>query len=110
MAGSGLFISQSEFQSGLTNVQPENFEQIIEILNKRRQNNHLYIQLREQIPGTKLQGKTFQAVPPSILGQISSRNDGKKSSDVRERILAEKSIIADFAIQGGKTITLKVEK
>ena len=110
LAGSGQYISQSEFHSGLMDPQPENFEQIVEILNKRRQNNCLYIQLREQIPGTKLQGKTFQAVPPSILGQISSRNDGKKSSSVRDRILGEKSIIADFAIQGGKTITLEVKK
>ncbi|NOZ61773.1 MAG: hypothetical protein GXO74_08825 [Calditrichaeota bacterium] len=108
--GGSKFITAVDFQSGLADALPQNFAQIVQKLNKRRQNNLIYFQLNEKIPGTRLQGITFHAVPPSIWGQISNRNEKKKSSSVRGRILSEQSVVTDFAIQGGKIIELVLEK
>ncbi len=107
--GSGSFVAKNEIRAGLSNAKPRNFQQLIRKLNARKRNNFIYFQIREKIPGTIILGKTFQAVPPSILGQRASVQQ-KSDYSVKERILAEDFLKTDFDISGGKIIELTVEQ
>lgn len=108
-AGGGDLLRQLEFRSSPQKFRPRNFEQLIELLQERRKNNFLFIQIRENNRGVTVGGEEFPSLPPSILSVMNVQKSSGNVVVLRERVLNEESVQLDFSISGGRSIALKVE-
>lgn len=108
-AGSGSLLRQLEFRSAPQKFRPRSFKQLLELLENRRRNNFIFLQIRESNSGVLVEGAEFPSLPPSILSVMNVQKSSGNVVLLRERVLQEESIPLDFSISGGRTIALKVE-
>ena len=110
LVGSGPSISQAEQRVAPQKFRPQNFGQLVELLNMRRRNNLLYIQTKIPDQGALVEGKELPELPPSILAVMDSKKTSGNSSLLRERVLQEKQLPVDYALSGSKSIRIKVSE
>ncbi len=108
-AGSGSLLRQLEFRSAPQKFRPRSFKQLLELLENRRKNNFVFLQLREINRGVLVEGEEFPSLPPSVLSIMNAQKSSGNVVLMRERVLHEENVQLDFSISGGRTIALKVE-
>ncbi|MFQ6114468.1 MAG: hypothetical protein ACE5NG_10360, partial [bacterium] len=107
--GSGSSLTQVEYRSTPQKFKPHNFNQLVELLRKRRKNNFLFFQIRVRDKGVLIKGEEFPDLPPSIRAVMNSQKSSGNVLALKDRILLEQSIQVDYSISGGRTVWLKVE-
>jgi len=107
--GGGAQIMSWERKVGIIRSSPQNFIDLIRILNQSRKNNEIILQLKMKDQGGVIHGKDFPTLPPSILDVLNQKKADKSYQPVKEKILKEWNIITDFSIQGGRLFKLRVK-
>lgn len=106
-AGSASAIILNEIQKNPDKYRPNSFEQLLNIIENRRRNNMLFIQMREAATGLAIAGEELNALPPSIMNIMDSRSDAKY---LREREIFEDAIFTEYKITGFKKLSLKINQ
>ena len=98
-----------ELSAGSGKFVPDDFAELIKILNKRRKNNDIIIQLKVKDNGAILHGHEFYSLPPSIHSVLSQEKTQKTFKLVTEKIIKEWVISTDYGITGGRKISLRIK-
>jgi hypothetical protein len=115
--GGGDEITQVELRTAPGRFVARNFQQLLALLQDRRRNDFLYVQLRQPDQGLIIEGEQLSSLPPSIYSVLQSQNLRGNSTLVREQVLSEtrQSISFEnaqankpFAVSGLKTLRLKL--
>jgi len=105
---SGDALTRYELQTNSEKYVPVNFDHLLSILENRRKNNNLYIQVRVRDSGILLEGRELSTLPPSIMSVMDSDRaigDGKR---LRDRVLLEQVIPTDYVIAGAKRLNVRI--
>jgi len=111
-----IFISSAnaltnyEIQTNRNKFVPVDFDNILSILEKRRKNNHLYIQIQIRDKGLILEGEELTALPPSIMNVMNSTSTNGASNKLLNRVLFEESVPTNFVISGAKRINVRIKQ
>jgi hypothetical protein len=89
---------------------PDDVEQLIDLLNKRRTNNRVYVKLYQTNIGGFVKGTEMPALPPSVLSVMNSDRINGSFTVIRELVLAEKVIETDYVITGQSRGRLTVKQ
>ncbi|MFQ5864682.1 MAG: SpoIVB peptidase S55 domain-containing protein [bacterium] len=108
-AGSGSALTQVEYRSAPQKFRPNSFNQLLELLKKRRKNNFLFFQIRLRDKGVLIKGEELPSLPPSIRAVMNSQKSSGNVISLRDRTLIEDSIQVNYSISGGRTVWLNVE-
>lgn len=106
--GGNSEISRWEIKAGIGRFVPNSLDEVVSLLNRRRKNNTIIIQLKEADDGAVIHGKEFPSLPPSIqTTMMNSRNENSYKA-VNERVIKEWTVPMDYDIQGGREFKLRV--
>ncbi len=106
--GGNSEISRWEIKAGIGRFVPNSLDEVVSLLNRRRKNNTIIIQLKEADDGAVIHGKEFPSLPPSIqTTMMNSRNENSYKA-VKERVIKEWSVPMAYDIQGGREFKLRV--
>jgi hypothetical protein len=89
---------------------PQNFDELVYILNNMKKNNVLYIQLKALEKGAIIGGKELPNLPPTILNILSENKTKGAVDNLREFVLKEFEVPMEYGIYAGKSIQLKVKE
>ena len=87
-------------------LQARGVPQMIEVLNRARRNNRIYVRLVTRDGGAIVKGESLAALPPSVLSVMESDRDGGNFRPLQSALLGEWEISADYAVTGSRTLTL----
>ena len=108
--GSGSSLTHLEARTTPQKFKPQNFNQLLNLLNNRRKNNFVFFQLRARDKGILVSGEELPNLPPSILSVMQAQKASGSVLTLRDRVLSEEKQQVDFAVSGGRTVWLKVDK
>ena len=97
-----------EQKAGIGMFIPNSLDEIISLLNRRRKNSAIFIQLKEPDRGAVLHGKEFPSLPPSIRTLMMNSKNENSYKTVNEKVIKEWVIPLDFDISGGRDFTLRL--
>lgn len=103
-------VTQWEMKSRAAKFIPDSFGDIVEILNRRRKNNYIYIQLKSADNGAVIHGKEYSEIPPSIYKVMNQEKSQKTFRTLSDKIIKEWEIPTDYAISGGRKFEIKIEQ
>ncbi len=109
LIGGGPSVQQWERRVAPRKYQPQNFREVVDLLNNRRRNDRLYIQVQELDRGALVDGQELPALPPSVLSVMNSNKTAGSVTTLRYRLVSEKAIPMKFAVSGLRTIRLRVK-
>ena len=110
LVGSAQALTQHEMRSAPQRFRPDDVEQLIDLLNKRRTNNRVYVKLYQTNTGGFVNGTEMPALPPSVLSVMNSDRINGSFTVIRELVLAEKVIETDYVITGQSRGRLTVKQ
>lgn len=102
-------ISAWESQAGIGKFSPGNFRELVELLNRKRKNREIFIQLRSSEKGAILHGQEYPSLPPSIFQILADKKTQKVFDPMNEKIIAEWSIPVNYEIFGGRKFSLTIK-
>jgi len=108
--GSGSSLTHLEARTTPQKFKPQNFNQLLNILNNRRKNNFVFFQIRARNKGVLVAGEELPNLPPSILSVMQAQKASGSVLTLRDRVLSEEKLQVDFAVSGGRTVWLNVDK
>ena len=91
-------------------LQTRNLPQMINVLNKARKNNRLYVRLITQDGGAVVKGESLSSLPPSVMAVMEADRHGGSYSLLRSALLGEWEIATGHAVTGSRTLTLTIEQ
>jgi len=106
--GGSQQIKTWEYQAGIGKFTPSNFKELVSLLNRKRKNTDIIVQLKVTDSGAILHGREFPTLPPSIFHIMRDKKTHKIYESVTEKIISEWAIPLDFEIQGGRKFSLVV--
>lgn len=107
--GDGGTLTKIEFRAASQKFKPQSFDQLAEILKKRRKNNYLFFQIRAMDKGMLIDGEELPSLPPSILSVMNFQKTAGNVKSLRDRKLLEDSVQVNYSISGGRLLWLKVK-
>ncbi|HPG41176.1 MAG TPA: SpoIVB peptidase S55 domain-containing protein [bacterium] len=107
---SGDALTNYEVQTNRSKFVPVSFNHILKILDERRKNNHLYMQVQVQDQGLMLEGEELAALPPSVMDIMNSTSSNGASNKTQTRIIHEESDAMDYVITGARRITVRIKQ
>lgn len=110
IVSSGDALTNYEVQTNRLKYVPVSFNHILKILDERRKNNHLYMQVQVEDKGLMLEGEELSALPPSVMDIMNSTNSNGTSNKTQARIIHEESVVLDYAITGARRITVRIKQ
>ncbi|UCE04914.1 MAG: hypothetical protein JSW07_14995 [bacterium] len=102
-------IKNWDYQAGIGRFTPSNFKELVTLLNRKRKNTDIIIQLKVADSGAVLHGQEFPTLPPSIYEIMKDKKTHKIYDSVTEKIVKEWSIALAFEIRGGRKFSLVVK-
>jgi hypothetical protein len=102
-------IKNWESQAGIGRFTPANFKELITLLNRKRKNTDIIIQLKVTDSGAILHGREFPTLPPSIYYIMKDKKTHNAYESVTGKIIKEWSIPLDFEIRGGRKFNLVIK-
>ena len=102
-------ITKWEYQAGIGRFTPSNFSELVTLLNQKRKNSNIVIQLQVTDSGAILHGREFPTLPPSIYEILKDKKSQNVYDPVAEKIVAEWSIPLEFEVRGGQKFNLVVK-
>jgi len=110
LVSSAAALTRYEVKVNPLKYNPVNFHQLLRLLEQRRRNDHLYVQVRGMDSGMMIEGEELSSLPPSILNVMDSRMESGSSIRVADRVLYESAIPMDYLISGAKRTTVFIEQ
>jgi hypothetical protein len=107
---SSTSLTRYEMQVNREKFVPKSFNHLLEIVEKRRKPQNLYVQVRAQDSGLIVEGKEMSDLPPSILGVMNTRASGGVSKRMRDRVIFETALPMQQAILGAKRLSLQIDQ
>ncbi len=107
--GGAQEITKWEYQAGIGRFMPSNFNELVTLLNQKRKNTAIVIQLKVMDSGAMLHGREFPTLPPSIYEIMKDKKAQKIYNSITEKIVNEWSVPLDFEIRGGSRFKLVVK-
>lgn len=107
LIGSGSSLTMMDVQTNPEKYRPQLFSDLLRILDRRRRNDRLYIQLRTSATGMIIAGEELSALPPSVLRVMNHRSGGE-DRPIRDQVLLEESLAMDMEISGLKRLAFRV--
>jgi hypothetical protein len=101
-------ITRWENQAGIARFSPSNLNELIALLNRKRKNNDVIIQLKVADSGAVLHGREFPTLPPSIYEIMKDKKTHKIYDSMTEKIVREWSIPLNLEVRGGRQFKLVV--
>ena len=106
--GSVGFLRKLEKMLEPNKYRPGNFDQLVELLNHRRANNEIVLQLRRRILNPLVDGVELPDLPPTVATVMTSQKTSRKT-DVRSDVLLwEKRKKTDWVVIGGRYVPVVV--
>ena len=90
-------------------LQARGIPQMMQVLNRARKNNRLYVRLLGRDGGAVVKGESLAALPPSVLAVMESDRNGGSFRALQNATLGEWDITTPYAISGSRTLTLDVQ-
>ncbi len=110
LISSGPTLSNYEIQTNRNKFIPVDFAHMVSIIENRRMNDHLYLQIQMQDKGLMLEGEELTALPPSVMDIMSTIKTNGSSQNTGNRILHEESIQTDYVIAGAKRLVVTIKQ
>ncbi len=107
--GGAQEITKWEYQAGIGRFMPSNFNELVTLLNQKRKNTAIVIQLKVMDSGAMLHGREFPTLPPSVYEIMRDKKAQKIYNSITEKIVNEWSVPLDFEIRGGSRFKLVVK-
>jgi len=101
-------ITQREQMAGIYRYMPKSLAEIVSLLNRRKKNNAVFIQIKESATGAMLHGKEFPSLPPSVQTLMMNSRNQDSFDAVTEKVVREWIIPMNYDIQGGNDFVLRV--
>ncbi len=108
LIGGAKELTRSDLRNFPFRFRPQNFDQLVRLLNTGRRNDRLYMQVRVNEVGAEMGGQELPALPPSLIGILNARRDAGGVSAVRSKILVDRFVDLGYEVTGSRTISLKV--
>lgn len=108
--GGAGFITRVENSLAPGKFQPHNFSHLVKLLNQRRKNNILTVQLRKPENGKIIYDQEFTGLPPSVLRIMNSKKTDNKTGKLHDVTIVEKQMQVDWDLDGGQLIRIYVTK
>jgi len=102
-------VTSWEIKTGAGKYVPSDFSELVKILNRRRKNNRIYIQLKSKDTGAIIHGKEFSTLPPSINRVLNNEQAHKTFKSLSEKIIKEWTISTDYSIIGGRKLDIRIQ-
>lgn len=90
--------------------EPQNFQQLANLLDQKPKNNEIIICLCSQEKGMVIKGNEFPALPTSVFSFISPVNTTGEVAWTKKIILVKKIISTDYIISGEKSLFVELQK
>lgn len=107
--GSNEELKKWDGAAGLDRFAPSNLNELIWLLNRKRKNSEIIIQLRVNDSGAVLHGREFPTLPPSVFDPLIHNKTHKNFGAITEKVIKEWSIATGMKIRGGERFNLKIE-
>jgi len=91
-------------------LQTRNLPQMINVLNKARKNNRLYVRLISQGGGAVVKGESLSSLPPSVMAVMESDRNGGNFSPLRSALLGEWELATGHAVTGSRTLRIELDE
>jgi len=101
-------ITKRELMAGVNRSMPKSLAEIVSLLNRRKKNNTIFIQIKESATGAMIHGKEFPSLPPSVQTLMMNSRNQDSFDAVTEKAVREWTIPMNFDIQGGADFVLRV--
>ena len=92
------------------NFQPDNLNQLIDILQTRERNNEIVVMVYRATSGLTVEGEELPSPPPSLISVMSS---SKRTGDIgptKARVLSKQRLSTDYFIVGSQAMDLEVDQ
>ncbi|MDW7679091.1 MAG: SpoIVB peptidase S55 domain-containing protein [bacterium] len=109
VVGGNKEVTQWDMQINRARFQPDDFDALVNLLNRRPKNNEIILQLRNEDRGAVIHGKDFHDIPPSISRVLDHEKVQKSFDPLREKIVKEWIFSTQYGIQGGRKFDLMVQ-
>ncbi len=110
LVSSGTALTRFEMALNRQKFIPINYDHLLKLVDQRRTNNKIYIQIRIRDNGLLLKDKELLSLPPSVLGIMDSGRSSGKVGKLRDRVLFNDVIPTDLYITGAKRLSVQVKK
>lgn len=108
LIGGASYITKFETSISPGKYIPHDFEHLVNLLNQKRKNNVLTIQLRKPDYGTIIEDKEFTKLPPSILRTMNSRKTSNRKQQLRDVLILERIQDVEWDLSDGQLIRIRV--
>jgi len=106
--GGNKEVTQWDMQTNQARFQLDDFDALVNLLNRRPKNNEIILQLRKEDSGAVIHGKDFHDIPPSISRVLDHEKVQTSFNPLREKTVSEWIFSTQYGIQGGRKFDLTV--
>ena len=111
MVADGVRLSQWEARElQVQPLQARGVPQMLNVLNRTRKSNRLYVRLITRDGGAVVKGEPLAALPASVLAVIEADRSGGGSRPLQSALVGEWDITVDHAVNGSRTLTIPLEE
>lgn len=110
LVGDAPSVDQEERSLLLDGAQPRSIEALVSRMNRLRRVDHLYLLATRPADGALVNGKALPALPPSVVGMLSSSRASGDVAPLRRAIVAEQRVPVAYAVSGSQRIELIVRR
>lgn len=90
-------------------LQARGLPQMIQVLNRARKNNRLYVRLVTRDGGAVVRGESLAALPSSVLSVLDADRNGGNVRPLQSALQGEWEITVGHAVSGSRTLTLPLD-
>ena len=101
-------LQQDDIQTGRRLGDVATISQLVDRLNTRRKNNHLYVQLLSPQPGAVIEGSTSESLPPSILAVFEADAGSGTLTKLSNSQISEWEVPTDRVVSGSRRLTVTI--
>ncbi len=109
IVGSGDFITRTEFQLSPGRFLYKSVGELVELINKTRKNNCLYVKAFTMDQGLVLNGSEMPELPGSVWAMLKSRKSSGVTLPLNDKVVAEFEKPTEYVLNGFRLIRLTLK-
>lgn len=110
VVGGSVSLNQYEQRLFPAKFRPNSYTKLVEILQKSRRNDKLFIQLRLSDRGVATENDELPGLPPSIFPILTYRNSKDETMPMRDWVVQEIEIPQPFMVTGVQALRLMLKQ
>ena len=100
LVGSSQAVLRHDLNAVPQRYRPTDGPRLIELLNNRRTGNRVYLKMFQGGAGGMVKGREMPGLPPSVLAVMNSERTKGSFLPIREKVVAEETVLTDYVIAG----------